>query len=133
MIKKHLFLCAAFIFFFTASSISAQTIKTVSFGDLPVGAKDVINGIKSGSTDWPFVKNDGIRFGNREKRLPQNNNASYKEYTVCSDQMKKQLKEGKRPNRGAKRIIHDVKNNIYYYTDDHYKTFNRVVFKDGEH
>ena len=47
--------------------------------------------------------------------------------------MNKQLKSGRRPNRGTKRIIHDVQNDIYYYTGDHYKTFKRVVFENEQH
>lgn len=129
MKRKFLATCAIFAFL-TAQLFSADKIKTVSYNDLPRGAKEVISKIKSGSTDWPFVKNDNKRFGNREKKLPVDNNASYREFTVCTDGMKRDLLQGKRPNRGAKRIVYDTKNDIYYYTNDHYGTFRRVVFKD---
>ncbi len=132
IMKKIIFFVSVFLIFcFISFSVSAGTIQTISFGELPQGAKDVIYKIRSGSTDWPFVKNDGRRFGNREKLLPQNNNSLYKEYTVCTDKMARQLKKGKHPNRGKERIVHDVKNDIYYYTGDHYKTFRRVIFKNG--
>ncbi len=127
---KRILLSGITLFFcLTALSFSADNIKTVNYNDLPNGAKEVITKIKAGSTEWAFVKNDGVRFGNREKHLPADHNVSYKEYTVCTDRMNKELKKGKRPNRGPNRIVHDVSNDIYYYTDDHYRTFRRVVFK----
>ena len=127
MIKKCV-CCVILSFSFFISALSADVIGTINVADLPASAQEVISKIKAGSTDWPFPKNDGIHFGNREKQLPTNNHASYKEYTVCTEQMSSQLARGKRPNRGTRRIIHDVKNDIYYYTDDHYKTFRKVVF-----
>jgi len=128
--KKIIFLLsAALIFSLSTLSFSFDTSKTILFNDLPPEAKETVNKIKAGSADWPFLKNDGMRFGNREKRLPLNNKASYKEYTICTESMKNQLKKGKRPNRGKHRIVYDVKNEIYYYTGDHYKTFKKVVFK----
>ncbi len=127
--KKNIFLLSiALVFALNSLSVSRDTVQTISFSDIPAEAKEVITKIKSGSADWPFKKNDGIKFGNREKRLPQDNNPSYKEYTVYTETMKKQLEKGKRPNRGKKRIIYDVKNKIYYYTGDHYMTFKKVVF-----
>ena len=108
--------------------VFAEKIGTISYNELPRGAQEVIAKIKAGSADWPFPKNDNKKFGNRERRLPADNSASYREYTVCTEGMKRQLARGRRPNRGAKRIIYDVRNAIFYYTDDHYGTFRRVVF-----
>lgn len=117
---------------FPSGAFSQAEIKTIFYSDLPRGARDVIDGIKTGSVNWPFKKHDGKVFGNREKLLPYGGNQSYREYTVCTPKMNKQLSEGKVPNRGTERIIYDVNNNIYYYTDDHYKTFRRVEFRHGE-
>ena len=69
-------------------------------------------------TDGPFpYKRDGVTFGNFEGRLPKKARGYYKEYTVPTP--------GAR-DRGARRIIAG-RNGEYYYTDDHYKTFRRIL------
>jgi guanyl-specific ribonuclease Sa len=58
---------------------------------------------------------DGVVFGNRENLLPQQANGYYHEYTVETPGS---------PDRGARRIITGgTPPTIYYYTDDHYRSF----------
>ena len=74
----------------------------------------------------PFVsKRDGIPFGNRERILPRHERGYYAEYTVPTP--------GAR-NRGARRIIAgrgrtgDFRtSDEYYYTNDHYESFRRIL------
>jgi len=120
--RKNIFLSTLFLIFFTSGLNCQEQIK---FNDLPFGAKEVITKIKNGVKDWPFPDKDGSRFGNYEKVLPANTN--YKEYTVLSKSMYEAVKRGQKPNRGAMRIIYDTKNKIFYFTRDHYKTFQKVA------
>lgn len=80
---------------------------------LPPEAHDVIQRIQRGG---PFAhRQDGTLFGNREGRLPAQPNGYYHEYTVETPGL---------DYRGARRIITGGNPPvIYYYTDDHYRTF----------
>jgi ribonuclease T1 len=72
--------------------------------------------IKLIESDGPFPhRQDGVVFGNRENLLPQQANGYYHEYTVETPGS---------PDRGARRIITGgTPPTIYYYTDDHYRSF----------
>jgi guanyl-specific ribonuclease Sa len=62
---------------------------------------------------FPYPRNDGVTFQNREKRLPAKADDYYREYTVPTP---------KSPDRGARRFITGAKQELYY-TGDHYETF----------
>ena len=65
----------------------------------------------------PFsYRQDGATFGNRERRLPQQPNGYYREYTVPTPGAK---------NRGARRVVKG-RNGETWYTRDHYRTFIRL-------
>lgn len=71
-----------------------------------------------GPFDYPA--NDGVRFGNYEKRLPQASRDYYREYTVATPGAH---------NRGARRIITggpSANPEVWYYTADHYDTFCEI-------
>lgn len=82
-------------------------------GFLPQEARDTVERIQRGG---PFAhRQDGTVFGNREGRLPAQPNGYYREYTVETPGL---------DYRGARRIITGGNPPvIYYYTDDHYRTF----------
>ena len=63
------------------------------------------------------AKRDGIAFGNREGRLPKHERGYYREFTVKTP--------GSR-DRGARRIVAG-RSGEYYYSDDHYQTFRRIL------
>lgn len=87
----------------------------ISVQDLPSEARDVIARIRKGGP-FPF-RQDGIVFGNFEKRLPVRSRGYYHEYTVPTP--------GER-TRGARRIIAGADGEMYY-TGDHYRTFMRII------
>ncbi|MGW4209763.1 ribonuclease domain-containing protein [Lentzea sp. NPDC004789] len=62
---------------------------------------------------FPYPRNDGVTFENREKRLPQQKSGYYKEYTVPTPGS---------PDRGARRLITGSASEVFY-TGDHYSTF----------
>ncbi|MET8764374.1 ribonuclease domain-containing protein [Lentzea sp. NPDC004782] len=62
---------------------------------------------------FPYPRNDGVTFENREKRLPQQKSGYYKEYTVPTPGS---------PDRGARRLITGSAREVFY-TGDHYSTF----------
>jgi ribonuclease T1 len=82
---------------------------------LPAEARATLDAIARGG---PFEHSqDGVVFGNYEGLLPQQPRGYYHEYTVETP--------GAR-TRGTRRIITGgTPPVIYYYTDDHYRSFRR--------
>lgn len=65
----------------------------------------------------PFpYRQDGATFQNRERRLPQQPQGYYREYTVPTPGAS---------NRGARRVVRG-RSGETWYTRDHYKTFIRL-------
>ncbi|SEQ60965.1 Guanyl-specific ribonuclease Sa [Lentzea xinjiangensis] len=62
---------------------------------------------------FPYPRNDGVTFQNREKRLPVKNSGYYKEYTVPTPGSQ---------DRGARRLVTGSEREVFY-TGDHYSTF----------
>ena len=62
---------------------------------------------------FPYPRNDGVTFENREKRLPQQKSGYYKEYTVPTPGS---------PDRGGRRLVTGAEKEVFY-TGDHYSTF----------
>ncbi|GAB2814350.1 guanyl-specific ribonuclease [Lentzea nigeriaca] len=62
---------------------------------------------------FPYPRNDGVTFENREKRLPQQKSGYYKEYTVPTPGSS---------DRGARRLITGSEREVFY-TGDHYSSF----------
>lgn len=92
---------------------AASSVQLPAF--LPPEAADTLALIRSGGP-YPYRQDDGV-FGNRERLLPSRPNGYYREYTVVTP--------GAR-TRGARRIVtggHPPE--VYYYTDDHYRSFRR--------
>lgn len=82
---------------------------------LPREALATIALIKKGG---PFPhQRDGTTFHNREKLLPPRERGWYREYTVRTP--------GAR-DRGARRIVAG-RDGTLYYTDDHYRSFRRIL------
>ena len=68
--------------------------------------------------DGPFpYSRDGAVFGNREGLLPKRERGYYREYTVKTP--------GAR-DRGARRIVAGRGGELYY-SDDHYRSFRRII------
>ena len=85
---------------------------------LPAQAHDTLARIRAGGP-FPFER-DGVRFGNRERLLPEHPRDYYREYTVKTP--------GAR-TRGARRIVCGGAArtpDVCYYTDDHYRSFRRI-------
>jgi ribonuclease T1 len=88
---------------------------------LPREAGDTVRDIHAGGP-FPFPRNDGVVFGNREGHLPQQSRGYYHEYTVVTPGAH---------NRSTKRIITGgaplTDPPQYFYTDDHYDSFCLVA------
>jgi len=82
---------------------------------LPREAVETVALIKRGGP-FPYPQ-DGAVFGNREKMLPPRARGWYREYTVPTP--------GER-SRGARRIVAG-RDGTLYYTDDHYRSFKRIL------
>lgn len=91
------------------------SLAQIAIKDLPQEARDVLKLIDKGGP-FPFDR-DGIVFGNFEKRLPIKERGYYREFTVITPGVR---------HRGARRIV-TGQGGEKYYSDDHYKTFKRVV------
>jgi ribonuclease T1 len=82
---------------------------------LPREAIETVALIRQGGP-FPYQK-DGSAFGNRERLLPARERGWYREYTVRTP--------GAR-DRGARRIVAG-RDGTLYYTDDHYRSFRRIL------
>jgi ribonuclease T1 len=98
-------------------------IDTVHVTDLPDEVRQTLSLIRRGG---PFPhRKDGTVFGNFERRLPPRPHGYYREYTVPTP--------GAR-DRGARRIVAgkgttgDTRTSgEYYYSDDHYRSFRKLL------
>jgi ribonuclease T1 len=102
------------------TALLAVAVSFAAFGkdvlskDLPAEARQTLELIKS---NGPFAhRQDGITFGNREKRLPLRASGYYREYTVKTPGAK---------DRGPRRIVAG-NGGEFYYTEDHYRSFRRI-------
>ena len=102
----------AFIVAFGALALAPGEIEKKQ---LPREALETIELISKGGP-FPYDR-DGAVFGNREKLLPARERGWYREYTVRTP--------GER-TRGARRIVAG-RDGTLYYTDDHYKSFKRIL------
>jgi guanyl-specific ribonuclease Sa len=100
---------------------TTTSLPTCSLNTLPPGTVNTVRVIHAGGP-FPFPRNDGVVFGNREGRLPGQSRGYYHEYTVTTP--------GAR-NRSTKRIITGgaplTNPPQYFYTDDHYDSFCTVA------
>jgi ribonuclease T1 len=123
---KYLLIFCAVAITLAAGAASAQREQTqsqriqialadISVKALPPEARDTLRLIEKGGP-FPYDR-DGIVFGNFEKRLPLKERGYYQEYTVKTPGV---------THRGARRIVAG-KSGEKYYSDDHYKTFRRIV------
>lgn len=94
---------------------SPAAIGEIRLADLPREARATLALIRKGGP-YPFAR-DGVVFGNREALLPKQKRGYYREYTVKTP--------GER-TRGARRIVSGGQGE-YYYTEDHYNHFSRIV------
>ncbi|WP_078312995.1 MULTISPECIES: ribonuclease domain-containing protein [unclassified Mycobacterium] len=96
------------------------TISQCSLGELPSEATGTVDLIHAGGP-FPYPRNDGVVFQNRERILPSEPRGYYHEYTVRTPGGK---------TRGTRRIItggnplNDPPH--VYYTGDHYQSFCEV-------
>jgi ribonuclease T1 len=101
-------------FLFLAFSAFAFS-ESVENKQLPKEALETIALIRKGGP-FPYER-DGVVFQNREKLLPARERGWYREYTVKTPGAK---------TRGARRIVAG-RDGTLYYTDDHYRSFRRIL------
>jgi ribonuclease T1 len=102
---------AALIF----SSAVLALVSETRASALPAEARQTLALIKAGGP-FPYQR-DGSVFGNREGLLPERSRGYYREYTVKTPGAK---------DRGARRIVAG-RGGEYYYTGDHYRSFQRII------
>ena len=107
-----LWLAAGSAFAFSRDHAASDT---VAVAELPREVRQTLTLIKEGGP-FPYDR-DGIVFGNFEKRLPIQTRGYYREYTVKSPW---------RRDRGPRRIIAG-RQGEYFYTEDHYRSFRRII------
>jgi ribonuclease T1 len=87
----------------------------VALSSLPAAATSTVRLIEDGGP-FPYPRNDGVVFHNNEHRLPGEPDGYYHEYTVPTPDS---------ADRGPRRII-TGRPGEYWYTGDHYESFQRV-------
>lgn len=100
-----------------AESTATATESSARYAsDLPPEAIATLELIERGGP-FPYDR-DGTTFQNRERLLPDRPRGYYREYTVETP--------GSR-DRGARRIVTGGQPpEVYYYTDDHYRSFRQL-------
>lgn len=118
-LKIWVFFLTAWLICLGALARGPEPVGTVAAKDLPREAQYTLMLIRKGGP-FPYAK-DGSVFGNYEGLLPKQRRGYYREYTVKTP--------GAR-NRGARRIVaggEPMSFRHYYYTEDHYASFKRIV------
>ena len=95
--------------------MTPQGAPEITVAELPAEARTTVRLIARGGP-YPYER-DGTVFHNYEKRLPRQRSGYYREYTVPTPGIR---------GRGARRIVSGSGGELYY-TDDHYRTFRRVL------
>ena len=98
-----------------ASAIAYSAIGEIKAAALPPEARATLALIRAGGP-FPYAR-DGTAFGNREGLLPKRERGYYREYTVKTPAAR---------DRGARRIVAGKRGELYY-TDDHYRSFKRIL------
>ena len=102
-----------------ARNDTPPAIREIALAALPLEARQTLDLIKRGGP-YPFQR-DGVVFGNYEQLLPRRPRGYYREFTVPTPGA---------GNRGARRIIAGgeirERGGEFYYTSDHYRSFQRV-------
>lgn len=107
----------------TTSTVTSGEPATVAgvpacpLATLPPEVADTVGDIRSNGP-FPFPRNDGVVFGNREALLPDESRGYYREYTVPTPGAS---------NRATRRIVTggapQTDPRDYFYTGDHYASF----------
>ena len=98
-----------------ACSAALALADSVRLEELPPEARRTLALIDAGGP-FPYAR-DGAVFANRERRLAPRSRGYYREYTVKTPGMRE---------RGPRRIVAG-RDGDYYYSDDHYRTFRRII------
>ena len=99
----------------SAGARETPAIAAIAIPELPPEARAVVRSIRKGG---PFTyERDGVVFGNFERLLPRRERGYYREYTVATPGVK---------HRCARRIVAGRGGELYY-SEDHYRSFKRVV------
>nr|WP_234817786.1 ribonuclease domain-containing protein [Mycolicibacterium sphagni] len=105
----------------TAPPAGMPGMPTCPLATLPPEAVNTVRVIRSNGP-FPFPRNDGVVFGNREGHLPEQVKGYYHEYTVINPGAS---------NRSTRRIVTGgsplTNPPQYFYTDDHYDSFCLVT------
>ncbi len=98
-----------------AATDPASGLPWVEEADLPAAARDTLALIDAGGP-FPYEEDDRTFF-NREGLLPERAEGHYREYTVETPG---------EDDRGARRIVTGA-DGEYYWTPDHYASFERIA------
>jgi ribonuclease T1 len=98
-----------------AAVLAVALSSEIPLDKLPPEARHTVALIKAGGP-FPYQR-DGSVFHNREGLLPKRSRGYYREYTVNTPGAK---------DRGARRIVAG-QGGEFYYTEDHYRSFRRII------
>ena len=103
------------------SATTTAGVPACPLATLPHDVADTVRVIRSNGP-FPFPRNDGVVFGNREHRLPDQIRGYYHEYTVNSPGARS--RSTRRIITGGSALTNPLQ---YFYTGDHYDSFCLVT------
>lgn len=110
----------------TTTASGTSGLPTCALSTLPREARTTVRLVAAGGP-FPYPRNDGVAYQNRNKVLPQRARGTYREFTVRTPGAS---------NRGARRVVTDgnarsgvptTTPSAWYYTGDHYDSFCEVT------
>lgn len=108
-----------------AAQDTVSGLPACSVAELPNQADLVVDDILAGGP-FDYPDNDGTRFGNYERVLPDESGNYYREYTVETPGLS---------HRGPLRIVTggatETDPEVWYYTEDHYESFCEITDAEG--
>lgn len=108
------------------ATTTSAGVPTCPLSTLPPEVADTVDAIATNGP-FPFPRNDGVVFGNREGHLPAEERGYYHEYTVRTPGAS---------NRSTRRVVTGglplTDPAEYFYTGDHYDSFCLVSGIEGQ-
>ncbi len=138
-LTPRIFAALLLLFFSCVATARDAGVPAIAVAQLPPEARDVLVLVERGG---PYrYDRDGVVFGNYERALPERKRGYYREYTVDTPGLRhrgprrlvvgcdrgRRAEQPAQPASAFARVAGCAGPADVYYTEDHYRTFRRVL------